>query len=104
MGVASRTPMRSMRNPPLRSVKSIACGNEYSALYIARLSLRQTEQIMEDNRKDATTWLERPIFPSVPVITFEALIFAAIILLALASRFYNLGARVMSHDESLHTY
>ena len=32
------------------------------------------------------------------------MIFAAIILLAIVTRFYNLGARVMSHDESLHTY
>jgi len=49
-------------------------------------------------------WLERPIHPSLPAITNEVAIFAAIILLAIATRFYNLGARVMSHDESLHTY
>ncbi len=49
-------------------------------------------------------WLERPIHPSLPAITNEIAIFAAIILLAIVTRFYNLGARVMSHDESLHTY
>ncbi len=49
-------------------------------------------------------WLDRPIHPALPAITFETLIFAGIILLAFISRFYNLGARVMSHDESLHTY
>jgi len=40
----------------------------------------------------------------LPAITNERLIFAAIILLAIVSRLYNLGLRVMSHDESLHTY
>ena len=50
------------------------------------------------------SWLQRPIHPALPSITNELAIFAAIILLAIATRFYNLGARVMSHDESLHTY
>lgn len=53
---------------------------------------------------EKTSWLERPIHPSMPAVTNERLIFAGIILLAIISRFYNLGARVMSHDESLHTY
>ena len=49
-------------------------------------------------------FLERPIHPAFPVITGEVLIFGFIILLAILSRFYDLGTRVMSHDESLHTY
>ena len=49
-------------------------------------------------------WLERPIHSSLPYITNEIVIFAAIILLAIITRFYDLGSRVMSHDESLHTY
>lgn len=49
-------------------------------------------------------WLERPIHPLLPALTTEIAIFAIIILLAVATRFYDLGARVMSHDESLHTY
>jgi predicted membrane-bound mannosyltransferase/DNA-binding beta-propeller fold protein YncE len=49
-------------------------------------------------------WLERPIHPALPAITNEILIFAAVILLAIFTRFYNLEARVMSHDEGLHTY
>ena len=49
-------------------------------------------------------WLERPVLPAFPAITNEVLIFAAILLMAVITRFYNLGARVMSHDESLHTY
>jgi predicted membrane-bound mannosyltransferase/sugar lactone lactonase YvrE len=49
-------------------------------------------------------WMERPIHPSLPAVTIEIVLFAAIMVLAIATRFYNLGARVMSHDESLHTY
>ncbi|MHB8779650.1 MAG: flippase activity-associated protein Agl23, partial [Anaerolineales bacterium] len=49
-------------------------------------------------------WLERPIHSSLPALTNEIAIFAVVILLAFATRFYDLGSRVMSHDESLHTY
>ena len=49
-------------------------------------------------------WLDRPIHPTLPAITNEIILFVVILLLAIATRFYNLGARVMSHDESLHTY
>ncbi len=58
---------------------------------------------MEANQENKS-WLERPIHPAFPAITREVAIFAIIILVAVISRFYNLGARVMSHDESLHTY
>src|SRR5512144_2089082 len=57
-----------------------------------------------ESKQNNSPWLQRPLFASVPSITYEVLIFAVILLLAFASRFYNLGARVMSHDESLHTY
>ena len=50
------------------------------------------------------TWLEKTPIPAVPWLTVEVLIFAGVVILAIISRFYNLGARVMSHDESLHTY
>jgi predicted membrane-bound mannosyltransferase/DNA-binding beta-propeller fold protein YncE len=56
------------------------------------------------NNENKTTWLERPIHSALPVITNEVALFAGIILLAIVTRFYNLDARVMSHDESLHTY
>ncbi len=49
-------------------------------------------------------WLERPIHPLLPALTNEIAIFAIVILLAIVTRFYDLGSRVMSHDESLHTY
>ena len=59
---------------------------------------------MTNENEKQTPWLERPIHPSLPAFTNELVIFAVIILIDIATRFYNLGARVMSHDESLHTY
>jgi predicted membrane-bound mannosyltransferase/DNA-binding beta-propeller fold protein YncE len=56
------------------------------------------------NNDNKITWLERPVHSALPGITNEVAIFAGIILLAIVTRFYNLEARVMSHDESLHTY
>jgi uncharacterized protein (TIGR03663 family) len=53
---------------------------------------------------DQTPWLQRPIHPALPAITNEIALFAGIMILALITRFYDLGTRVMSHDESLHTY
>jgi uncharacterized protein (TIGR03663 family) len=61
-----------------------------------------------DNTNEITwnkfSWLERPIHPALAAITVEVALFAGIILLAIVTRFYDLDSRVMSHDESLHTY
>jgi predicted membrane-bound mannosyltransferase/DNA-binding beta-propeller fold protein YncE len=56
------------------------------------------------NNNNKLTWLERPIHPVFPTITNEIVLFAGVILLAIITRFYALEPRVMSHDESLHTY
>lgn len=61
-----------------------------------------TQGIM--NNENRTNWLERPIHPAFPAVTNEILIFAGILLFAVMTRFYDLETRVMSHDESLHTY
>jgi len=53
---------------------------------------------------DKQKWLERPIHPALPGITNEIALFVGIILLTIITRFYDLESRVMSHDESLHTY
>ncbi len=50
------------------------------------------------------SWFDRSLSFHFPALTVETLIFALIVLLAFLSRLYDLGARVMSHDESLHTY
>lgn len=47
--------------------------------------------------------LERPLW-DVLAINWEKALYAVILLAAVVTRFYDLGARVMSHDESLHTY
>ena len=46
--------------------------------------------------------LETPL-TAILTINWEVVAYAAIFLVALITRFYDLGARVMSHDESLHT-
>jgi predicted membrane-bound mannosyltransferase/DNA-binding beta-propeller fold protein YncE len=50
-----------------------------------------------------TTWLDKPLISRLN-ITWEMVIFTTLLLVAFVTRFYNLDARVMSHDESLHTY
>ncbi len=51
-----------------------------------------------------TPWLEQPIHPALPGVSREVVIFLIVMAVAVVSRLYNLGVRVMSHDESLHTY
>ncbi len=48
-------------------------------------------------------WLDKPLCPNCP-LSRESALFLLILLLAVVTRFYDLGTRVMSHDESLHTY
>ena len=59
---------------------------------------------VQETPEETNRWLEKIISPALPWLTVEFLIFAVIILLTVVTRFYDLGARVMSHDESLHTY
>jgi uncharacterized protein (TIGR03663 family) len=47
-------------------------------------------------------WLDRKL-PTIK-LNWEILLFVLIILVAIVTRFYDLGLRVMSHDESLHAY
>lgn len=48
-------------------------------------------------------WLDRPIWQAVTLDGY-ALIWVVLIVLAVVTRFYDAGNRVISHDESLHTY
>lgn len=72
---------------------------EYSIVNQPKTTLQRRRMNNKSN-----TWLQRPIHPALPVITNETAVFAGILLLAVFTRFYDLGTRVMSHDESLHTY
>lgn len=49
------------------------------------------------------SWLERPL-RSLLDLRLEAVVFGVLVLLTAVSRLYQLGLRVMSHDESLHVY
>lgn len=48
------------------------------------------------------SWLDKPLFSGLPKIKLEHLLVTLIILMTVISRFYNVGARVMSHDEVNH--
>lgn len=48
--------------------------------------------------------LERPVHSQFPWLSWERLLFLLLLVLAALTRFYDLETRVMSHDESLHTY
>jgi len=46
-------------------------------------------------------WLDKSLLAAV---TWERALYVLFVCLGIVSRFYDMGARVMSHDESLHTY
>ena len=54
--------------------------------------------------EEKRNWLDYTPISALPWLTLELLIFGLILVAAVLTRFYNLGARAMSHDESLHTY
>jgi uncharacterized protein (TIGR03663 family) len=49
------------------------------------------------------SWLDRPVFARI-TLNLETLLWILILILAVFSRFYILGARVQSHDENSHVY
>lgn len=49
-------------------------------------------------------WFDRPLSPHFPHLSREAFLFGLLLALAMFSRFYALGERVISHDEGLHVY
>lgn len=51
---------------------------------------------------DSPSWLDRSVFKSFPQFRIETLIITIILILAILSRFFMLGERVMSHDEVNH--
>ena len=58
---------------------------------------------MEIAAEKRTSWLDRPLVSTL-TINAEVAVMLVLIVLAVGSRFYNLGARVMSHDENSHVY
>src|SRR4030065_1701648 len=62
---------------------------------------------MDNNQSSSNeikkSWLDHPIV-SFPGFSIEKIIFAVILIIAIFTRFYLLEPRVMSHDETSHTY
>jgi len=52
--------------------------------------------------ENKTSWLDRPINSFLPKFTIGHLLIVLIVIAAVFSRFYNVGLRVMSHDEVNH--
>ena len=48
------------------------------------------------------SWMDKPVFTWWPALTIEKLLIILILLLTIFTRFYDLGARTMSHDEINH--
>ena len=58
---------------------------------------------MENSSVETTnTWLDKPVFSFLPQFKIEHFIITIILILAIFSRFYNVGLRDMSHDEVNH--
>ena len=57
---------------------------------------------MDTETKATESWLDRPISSLLPRWNLEILLIAAILILAVVSRFHQVGLRVMSHDEVNH--
>jgi uncharacterized protein (TIGR03663 family) len=58
---------------------------------------------MQTQIQSRSSWLDRAVL-SASAINWETVIFGMILILAFFSRFYILGARTMSHDETSHVY
>ena len=58
---------------------------------------------MQKVEDSTSSWLDRPLVGNFK-ITWETVILALVFILAVASRFYLLEPRVMSHDENIHVY
>lgn len=57
---------------------------------------------MESTQEPSSFWLDRPVSSFLPRLNVETLLVAIILVLAVVSRFYDVGLRVMSHDEVNH--
>jgi uncharacterized protein (TIGR03663 family) len=65
--------------------------------------MEATPTIRQKQPQKTESWLDRPL-SSLISLDWEMVIFLVLIVLAIGSRFYNLQARVMSHDETSHVY
>ncbi len=62
--------------------------------------IAEPQQMLKNLKADQ--WLDRPVFSFWQSFTLEKLIIILLIILTVTTRFYDLGARVMAHDEVNH--
>lgn len=65
--------------------------------------MEATQGTIQTPAEDKKSWLDYPLF-NAKTLSWEAVIFGAIIILVIGTRFFDLGTRVMSHDETSHVY
>ena len=58
---------------------------------------------MQSAPEQRNSWLDQPVFSRI-TLNWETILFTLIVILAIVTRFYDLGARSMSHDETSHVY
>jgi len=58
---------------------------------------------MQSASEQRNSWLDQPILARI-TLNWETIIFSLIVILAILTRFYDLGTRSMSHDETSHVY
>ena len=57
---------------------------------------------MDSQPNETSNWLEKPLSSFLPKLNIETILVAAILMAAVFTRFINVDARVMSHDETNH--
>ncbi|HLF28856.1 MAG TPA: flippase activity-associated protein Agl23 [Anaerolineae bacterium] len=62
-----------------------------------------SQAIIEKDTQTQPSWLDRPVVSALR-LDWEKVLYAAIFVAAVLTRFWDLGARVLSHDESLHAW
>ena len=60
------------------------------------------ETVAATSSKPTERWLDKPIAPWWPALTIEKLLIVLLICAVILTRFYDLGARTMAHDEVNH--
>ena len=76
---------------------------EQEALELAgSLDMPEAELPVDTSDAESNQWLNQPLLTAA-TLDWEKTIWAAILILTIVTRFWGLGDRVVSHDESLHT-
>jgi predicted membrane-bound mannosyltransferase/sugar lactone lactonase YvrE len=65
--------------------------------------MEASHDINHSSPESKPSWLDKPV-QNVVTLNWETVLFFTILILAISSRFFDLGTRVMSHDETSHVY